>query len=170
MQFYPDTRRASRTLGSRSILFKIRDNCEALPISSVALTTGWDCPRAEVMVSLRPSKDSTTIAQLVGRMIRTPGATHAPDPRLESVMLYLPYYNQTEVQKVVDEIATDTEGAAIVELATEQTQKNPDVPDEAVSKINFKPSIVRVCESQFMLEIPSPVDILASAEAYATSR
>jgi type III restriction enzyme len=104
-----------------------------------ALTTGWDCPRAEVMVSLRPAKDSTTIAQLVGRMIRTPGATHAPDPRLESVMLYLPYYSQTEVKKVVDEIAKDTEGGSVVELATEPTDMNPMVPAEAFNKINGLP-------------------------------
>lgn len=108
-----------------------------------ALTTGWDCPRAEVMVSLRPAKDSTTIAQLVGRMIRTPGATHAPDPRLESVMLYLPYYNQTEVKKVVDEIATDTEGAAIVELASEPTEANPTVPTDVSNKINGLPKYTK---------------------------
>lgn len=108
-----------------------------------ALTTGWDCPRAEVMVSLRPAKDSTTIAQLVGRMIRTPGASHAPDPRLESVMLYLPYYNQTEVRKVVDEIAKDTDGAAVVELASEPTDKNPMVPTDVFNKINGLPKYTK---------------------------
>ena len=72
-------------------------------------------------------------------MIRTPGATHAPDPRLESVMLYLPYYNQTEVRKVVDDIAMDTEGAAIVELASERTEKNPVVLDEVFNKIDGLP-------------------------------
>jgi type III restriction enzyme len=108
-----------------------------------ALTTGWDCPRAEVMVSLRPAKDSTTIAQLVGRMIRTPGATHAPDPRLESVMLYLPYYNHTEVKKVVDEIAKDTEGATVVELASEPTEKNPSMPTKVFDRINGLPKYTK---------------------------
>jgi type III restriction enzyme len=108
-----------------------------------ALTTGWDCPRAEVMVSLRPAKDSTTIAQLVGRMIRTPGATHAPDPRLETVMLYLPYYSQVEVKKVVDEIARDTEGAAVVELSSEPTEKNPKVTDAVFKKINGLPKYTK---------------------------
>lgn len=108
-----------------------------------ALTTGWDCPRAEVMVSLRPSKDSTTIAQLVGRMIRTPGATHSPDPRLESVMLYLPYYDQAEVKKVVDEIAKDTDGATSIELDAEATQRNPDVSEEVFNKINGLPKYTK---------------------------
>ena len=108
-----------------------------------ALTTGWDCPRAEVMVSLRPAKDSTTIAQLVGRMIRTPGATYAPDPRLESVMLYLPYYSQAEVKKVVDEIAKDTDGATVVELSSEPTEQNPTVSAEVFNKINGLPKYTK---------------------------
>ena len=37
-----------------------------------ALTTGWDCPRAEVMMSFRKAVDGTMIAQLVGRVVRTP--------------------------------------------------------------------------------------------------
>lgn len=108
-----------------------------------ALTTGWDCPRAEVMVSLRPSKDSTTIAQLVGRMIRTPSASAAPEPRLESVMLYLPYYNQAEVKKVVDEIAKDTDGASVIELASESTERNPTVPPEVFNKLNGLPKYTK---------------------------
>ncbi|MBK4119553.1 hypothetical protein, partial [Kocuria rhizophila] len=108
-----------------------------------ALTTGWDCPRAEVMVSLRPSKDATTIAQLVGRMIRTPGATAAPDPRLESVMLYLPYYSQVEVKKVVDEIAKDTDGASVIELASEPIEQNPTVSAEVFNKINGLPKYTK---------------------------
>jgi type III restriction enzyme len=31
-----------------------------------ALSTGWDCPRAEVMMSFRRAQDATNIAQLVG--------------------------------------------------------------------------------------------------------
>ena len=56
-----------------------------------ALTTGWDCPRAEVMMSFRRSVDATTIAQLVGRMIRTPLARRIEsDEALNVVDLFLP--------------------------------------------------------------------------------
>jgi type III restriction enzyme len=37
-----------------------------------SLNTGWDCPRAEVMMSFRTARDATAIAQRVGRMVRTP--------------------------------------------------------------------------------------------------
>ena len=38
-------------------------------VAKEAISTGWDCPRAEVLVSFRPAKDQTHIAQLLGRMI-----------------------------------------------------------------------------------------------------
>jgi type III restriction enzyme len=41
----------------------------------MALTTGWDCPRAEVMMSFRKAADHTLIAQLVGRMVRSAGTS-----------------------------------------------------------------------------------------------
>lgn len=33
------------------------------------LSTGWDCPRAETMMSFRKAEDATYIAQLLGRMV-----------------------------------------------------------------------------------------------------
>ena len=47
-------------------------------IAKDAISTGWDCPRAEVMVSFRPASDQTYIAQLLGRMVRTPLARRIP--------------------------------------------------------------------------------------------
>jgi len=43
-----------------------------------AISTGWDCPRAEVMMSFRPATDTTHITQLLGRMVRTPLARRIP--------------------------------------------------------------------------------------------
>lgn len=67
-----------------------------------ALSTGWDCPRAETMMSFRKAQDSTYIAQLIGRMIRTPLArTIERDERLNSVSLFLPYYNLDAVNSII---------------------------------------------------------------------
>jgi type III restriction enzyme len=60
-----------------------------------SLNTGWDCPRAEVMMSFRKAIDATLIAQLVGRMVRTPLARHvSSDDFLNMVSLYLPHFDQ----------------------------------------------------------------------------
>ncbi len=67
-----------------------------------ALTTGWDCPRAEVMMSFRRSVDATTIAQLVGRMIRTPLARRIEsDEALNVVELFLPHYDTENLENVL---------------------------------------------------------------------
>ncbi len=70
-----------------------------------SLSTGWDCPRAETMMSFRHAADATYIAQLLGRMIRTPMQMHIQvDETLNDVHLYLPYFSSITVGKVVDEL------------------------------------------------------------------
>lgn len=77
------------------------------------LSTGWDCPRAETMMSFRVSEDATYIAQLLGRMIRTPLQCHVVvDESLNEVRLFLPFFNKDNVQRVIDELQS-TEGGEI---------------------------------------------------------
>lgn len=77
------------------------------------LTTGWDCPRAEVMMSFRRAVDHTYIAQLLGRMVRTPTQQHINvDETLNDVHLYLPQFNEATVYDVVKALQ-DEEGAMI---------------------------------------------------------
>ncbi len=78
-----------------------------------ALATGWDCPRAESMVSFRRANDVTYIAQLLGRMLRTPLQQRvSSDEYLNNVCLFLPYFNQESVEKIVKELR-DEEGGAM---------------------------------------------------------
>lgn len=67
-----------------------------------SLSTGWDCPRAEVMMSFRRAEDHTYIAQLLGRMVRTPLARRIEkDAALNDVHLFLPYFDTGAVESVV---------------------------------------------------------------------
>ena len=78
-----------------------------------SLNTGWDCPRAEVMMSFRTAADSTLIAQLVGRMVRTPLARRVDaDESLNSVALYLPHYNEKGLMEVIQRL-TKPDGEAV---------------------------------------------------------
>ena len=80
------------------------------------LSTGWDCPRAETMMSFRRATDSTYIAQLLGRMIRTPLARRIPsDEVLNDVKLFLPHFDEHTVNDVVAALK-ETDG--------------PDIPSE----------------------------------------
>lgn len=77
------------------------------------LSTGWDCPRAETMMSFKHANDATYIAQLLGRMVRTPMQMHIQvDDVLNDVHLYLPYFNEDTVKDVVEALQS-TEGGDI---------------------------------------------------------
>lgn len=73
-----------------------------------AISTGWDCPRAEVIYSRRKRTDSTYIAQLIGRMIRTPLARRVTTmEELNTVSCYLPEYDSSTVESVVERLKED---------------------------------------------------------------
>jgi hypothetical protein len=68
-----------------------------------AISTGWDCPRAETLVSLRPAKDRTHITQLLGRLVRTPLARRIDsDERLNAVTCFLPRFDLKTAKEVAD--------------------------------------------------------------------
>ncbi|WP_166664587.1 type III deoxyribonuclease [Candidatus Thiosymbion oneisti] len=71
----------------------------------MSLSTGWDCPRAEVMMSFRRARDHTYIAQLLGRMVRTPLARRVEaDAALNDVHLFLPHYDRATVESVIEDL------------------------------------------------------------------
>lgn len=71
----------------------------------MSLSTGWDCPRAEVMMSFRRAQDHTYIAQLLGRMVRAPLARRVEkDAALNDVHLYLPHYDRATVDAIVKDL------------------------------------------------------------------
>lgn len=71
-------------------------------IAKDAISTGWDCPRAEVLVSFRPAQDNTHITQLLGRMVRNPLARRVPgDERFNSVECILPFFDKRTAGNVV---------------------------------------------------------------------
>jgi type III restriction enzyme len=109
-----------------------------------ALTTGWDCPRAEVMLSLRRAVDETYIAQLIGRMVRSPLARRVEsDDSLNRVLLYLPHFDYDAVMNVKSQLESDSEGPPTeIVLNAVDAVRNPNVPDELFSLFETLPSYV----------------------------
>ncbi|WP_327094650.1 DEAD/DEAH box helicase family protein [Nocardia vinacea] len=80
-------------------------------IAKDAISTGWDCPRAEVLVSFRPAKDHDHIQQLLGRMVRTPLARRVPgDDELNSVDCLLPFFDRKTAGDVVKLLTAQIDG------------------------------------------------------------
>jgi len=112
-----------------------------------AISTGWDCPRAEVMVSFRPASDPTHIAQLLGRMVRTPLARRIPgNDRLNAVDCLLPYFDREAVENVVKSLRDGSgemppTGRILVNPV--EMKPNPDVPEALWSTFVALPSQTR---------------------------
>lgn len=142
----------------------------------MALTTGWDCPRAEVMMSFRKANDHTLIAQLIGRMIRTPLARRVEERELlNTVALYLPHFDQEGVKNVVERLKSDpdtvpptdveTDGNSLVTL-TRRTDAAADafkalrvVPTYRVEKVRKQSNTRRLMKLSRLLTSLHAVDM-----------
>jgi type III restriction enzyme len=116
-------------------------------IAKDAITTGWDCPRAEVMVSFRPAQDQTYIAQMLGRMVRTPLARRIPgNDKLNAVECLLPRFDKETAEKVVEALGEGSEDAALtgsVLINPVEMKPNPAVPQELWETFTSLPSQTR---------------------------
>ncbi len=119
-------------------------------LAKTAISTGWDCPRAEVLVSFRPASDLTHITQLLGRMIRTPLARRIPgNELLNSVDCLLPFFDKETAKSVAEMLMSgatgkdsDTgggEGRRVL-FGPVELVANPDIPDGVWSKFASLPT------------------------------
>jgi hypothetical protein len=135
----------------------IQDDTDVrIVLAKTAISTGWDCPRAEVLYSERPAKDATHIAQVVGRMVRQPLAHRiASDDALNSVVCFLPKFDRSKLGTVKAELEgsgeRNGEGAlgATVARAPKVFERNANVDEHAFARI------------EGLKGLPAP-DILAS--------
>jgi len=126
----------------------------------MSLSTGWDCPRAEVLMSFRKAKDATFIAQLVGRMVRTPLARRVENNELlNSVSLYLPNYDEGNLKTVVQKLNSQdpeqgiaievVDGSKLVQLVRDSEKeqsfkKLETLPTYRIERIAKSPSVRRL--------------------------
>ncbi len=68
-----------------------------------AIATGWDCPRASILVMLRDIKSVTFEIQTVGRILRMPELKHYDDSDLNSAYVY------TNINKIALQEGEDTQ-------------------------------------------------------------
>ena len=75
-----------------------------------AVATGWDCPRAGVLVMFREIKNPTFAIQTVGRILRMPLGTHFGKPELNLGYLYT-NYKRNEVISEYDKVKSENKPA-----------------------------------------------------------
>lgn len=117
-------------------------------LAKEAISTGWDCPRAEVLYSERPAKDATHIAQVIGRMVRQPLAHRiATDDALNSVTCYLPLFDRKALSSIKDELEGkgpdngENKVGSDVLRDPRVFERNPKIPAKVFEYIETLPSI-----------------------------
>jgi type III restriction enzyme len=139
------------TFGSRSAVYIEPERVQEsewvrILIAKDAISTGWDCPRAEVMVSFRAASDKTHITQLLGRMVRTPLARRIPgNERLNAVDCLLPHFNKKSVENVVAALMAGGDGGEElpgrrVLINPREMKRNPTIPEDVWMKLLSLPS------------------------------
>lgn len=115
---------ADLVVGARKVRYvnpeTIQDNDEIrVVLAKEAISTGWDCPRAEVLFSERAAKDATHIAQVIGRMVRSPLARRiATDDALNSVVCLLPKFDRSALSKITEELTRPGEPGEVADVVT----------------------------------------------------
>jgi hypothetical protein len=141
----------TETFGSRTVPYIAPERVQEsewvrVLIAKDAISTGWDCPRAEVMVSFRAASDRTHITQLLGRMVRTPLARRIPgNERLNAVDCLLPHFSKKTVEAVVTALMTGADGGEElpgrrVLINPREMKPNPCIPEEVWQKLLSLPS------------------------------
>lgn len=67
---------------------ELPDAASEAVIIKQAVATGWDCPRAQILLKLRENMDETFEIQTIGRIRRMPEAKHYGSDMLDSCYLY----------------------------------------------------------------------------------
>jgi hypothetical protein len=143
----------SITLAGRTIRWERPESIEfetsiRVVLAKTAISTGWDCPRAEVLYSERPAKDATHIAQIIGRMVRQPLAHRVEtDDALNSVTCYLPLFDRDALGAIKDELEGKgkANGSGKVAPSVVRSPKvfgrNPEIGSDVFDLIESLPSI-----------------------------
>jgi type III restriction enzyme len=149
---------------------RISDDTDALVIFfKTSLNQGWDCPRAEVMFSFRRAADYTSIAQLIGRMVRAPLARRVEeDERLNAVDLFLPNYDRDNLARIVTYLTESGDGAiaqSVVERSSIVALPRAPGSDAAVAAITAIPNYV-VPTARRKAEVRRLVDLARALSAH----
>ena len=84
-----------------------------------AIATGWDCPRAQVLVQFREPGSETFQIQTLGRLMRAPEQTHYDNEALNIAYVY------SDLEDASVKIVTDEENFVIRDFTIKRGSKYP---------------------------------------------
>ena len=90
---------------------------QAILIMKQAISTGWDCPRAKILVKLRDNMNEDFETQTIGRIRRMPQAHHYENTLLDNCYLYT--FDEKYEQSVKQELGKNAKNAKVIFLKPE---------------------------------------------------
>ncbi len=90
---------------------------QAILIMKQAISTGWDCPRAKILVKLRDNMSEDFETQTIGRIRRMPQAHHYDNILLDNCYLYT--FDEKYEQTVKQELGNNAHDTKVVFLKNE---------------------------------------------------
>src|SRR5699024_1453997 len=105
-------------------------------ITKQALQEGWDCPFAYVLCSLAASSNLKAMTQLVGRILRQPGALKTGVDALDECHVITHHAGTADV---VDAIKKGLEKDGLGDLVLSVTREDKGAPGKTVRTIKRRP-------------------------------
>ena len=93
------------------------ESSQSILIMKQAISTGWDCPRAKILVKLRDNMSEDFETQTIGRIRRMPQAHHYDNMLLDNCYLYT--FDEKYEQTIKQELGNNAHDTKVVFLKNE---------------------------------------------------
>ena len=139
-------------------------------ITKQALQEGWDCPFAYILCALAANSNLKAMTQLVGRILRQPGAIKTEVPTLDECHVVTHRADTaTVVEAIKDGLEKDGLGDLVLQVAQDDTSGTPNVarridrrPDFASTEI-YLPKVM-IVEGGEARDLDYETDVLSSID------
>ncbi len=130
-------------------------------ITQKALAEGWDCPFAYILVSMASLSSATAVEQLLGRVLRQPGAKHAQARALNQSYAFVVSRNFAETaatlrDRLVAGAGFERREVAEFVTAARAEQSHMDL-DGHTGRVVVRPVAITLSEKPDLRRVPKPV-------------
>ncbi|MFZ5491553.1 MAG: DEAD/DEAH box helicase [Pseudomonadota bacterium] len=130
-------------------------------ITQKALAEGWDCPFAYILVSMASLSSATAVEQLLGRVLRQPGASHRQAQALNQSYAFVVSRNFAETagalrDRLVEGAGFERREVAEFVTAARTEQARLDLAGHA-GRVSFQPVAITLTEKPDLRSVPRPV-------------
>jgi len=130
-------------------------------ITQKALAEGWDCPFAYILVSMASLSSATAVEQLLGRVLRQPGASHRQAKALNQSYAFVVSRNFAETagtlrDRLVAGAGFERREVAEFVTAAKAEQARLDLEGHA-GRVIVRPVAITLTEKPNLKSVPKPV-------------